>query len=84
MSSLVTLEFRRGIDYCPSLCKYLISVDVTVLENTPFSQDLIHISQGEDDDLLVYTLASPTPTFVPPLTKPPTTQVYTRCQHPLV
>ena len=70
--------------YCPSLRKYPVSADVTFLKNTPFSQDSIHTSQGEDDDLLVYTLASPAPTFVPPVTKPPITQVYTRCQHPLV
>ena len=48
-----------------------------------FSQDSIHTSQGEDD-LLVYTLASPTLASVPSLTKPPITQVYTRHQHPLV
>ena len=61
--------------YCPSLWRYLVSVDVTFLENTPFSPDPIHTSQGEDDDLLIYTLASPAPAFVPPLTKPPITQV---------
>ena len=32
--------------------------------------------------MLVYTLATPTPAYVPPLTKPFITQVYTRCQHP--
>ena len=67
--------------YYPSLCRYLVSVDVTFLENASFSQDPIHTSQREDDDLLVYTLASPAPAFVPPLTKPPITQVYTRRQH---
>ena len=70
--------------YCPSLRKYQVSADVTFFENTPFSQDPINTSQGEDDDLLVYTLASPTPTSIPPLTKPPITQVYTWRQHPLV
>ena len=30
--------------YCPSLRKYLVYVDVTFLENTPFSQDPIHTS----------------------------------------
>ena len=62
--------------YCPSLHKYLVSIDVTFLENTSFSQDLIHTSQGECDDFLVYTLVSPTPAYVPPLTKAPITQVY--------
>ena len=59
--------------YCPSLRRYLVSADVTFLDNTSLSQDLIHTSQEKDDDLLVYTLASPTPAFVPPLTKPPIT-----------
>ena len=65
--------------YCPSLCRYLVSTNVTFLENTPFSQDPIHTSQGEDDDLLIYTRTSPAPAQV----KPPITQVYTR-NHPLV
>ena len=68
--------------YCPSLRRYLVSVDVTFLENTSFSQDPIHTSQGDDDDLFVYTLVSLAPTYVPLLTKPPITQVYARCQHP--
>ena len=62
--------------YCPSLRKYLVSAYIIFLENTSFSQDPIHASQGECDDLLVYTLASPAPASVPPLTKPPITQVY--------
>ena len=70
--------------YYPSLRRYLVSVDVTFLENAPFSLDLIHTSQGEDDDLLVYTLASPTLASVPPLTKPPITQVYAQRLHPPV
>ena len=57
--------------YCPSFLRYLTFVDVTFLENASFPQDPIHTSQGEDDDLLVYTLASPTHAFVPSLTKPP-------------
>ena len=59
--------------YCPSLQRYLVFVDVIFLENTPFSPNPIHNSQGEDDDLLVYTLASPAVAYVPPLTKPPIT-----------
>ena len=70
--------------YCPSLRRYLVFADVTFLENTAFSPNLIHTSQGEDDDLLVCTLASPAPAFVPPLTKPPITQVYARRLHPPV
>ena len=59
--------------YCPSLHRYLVSADVTFFENASFSQDPIYTSQGEDDDLLVYTLASITLAYVPPLTKPPIT-----------
>ena len=74
--------------YCPSLHRYLVSVDVTFLESVPFSLPPTHTSQGEEDDLLVYTLASPIvspePTPVPTQVKPPITQVYTRRQHPLI
>ena len=73
--SLVQKGYRC---YCPSLCMYLASANVTFLENTTFSQEPIHSSQGEANDSLVYTLASPAPTSVPPLTKPPITQVYSR------
>ena len=62
--------------YCPSLQRYLVSTNVTFLKNTHFSLDLIHTSEGEDDDLFIYTLVSPTPASIPPLTKPPITQVY--------
>ena len=79
--SLVQKGYRC---YCLSLRRYLISIDVTFLKNTSFSEDPIHTSQGEDDDLLIYTLASPTPAFVSRLTKPPITQVYARRLHPLV
>ena len=64
--------------YCPSLHRYMVSANVTFIENTPFSLDPIHTSQGGDDDLLVYTLALPVHAYVPPLTKPPITQVYAR------
>ena len=62
----------------------MVSADVTFLENTSFSPDPIHTSQGEDDDLLVYTIASSAPTYVPPPTKPPITQVYAQCLRPPV
>ena len=70
--------------YCPSLRRYLVSTDVTFLENTHFSQDSVHTSQGEDNDLLVYTLASPTLASVPAQVKLLITQVYTQRPHPLV
>ena len=73
---------KRYRCYCPSLHKYMVSTDVTFLENTLRSLNPIYTSQGEDDDLLVYTLASSAPVFVPPLTKPPITQVYAQCLHP--
>ena len=70
--------------YCPSLRRYLVSANATFLENISFPQDPIHTSQGEDDDLLVYILALPTPASVPPPTKPPITQVYAWHLHPPV
>ena len=68
--------------YYPSLRKYMVSANITFLENTSFSPNPIHTSKGEDDDLLVYTLASPALASVPPLTKPPITQVYAQHLHP--
>ena len=70
--------------YCPSLRKYLVSANVTFLKNAHFSPNPIHTSRREDDDLLVYTLTSPTPASISPLTKPPITQLYARCLHPPV
>ena len=74
--------------YCPSLRRYLVSIDITFLENVPFSLPPTHKSQREEDNLLVYTLASPIvspePTHVPAQVKPPITQVYTQRQHPPV
>ena len=73
--------------YCLSLRRYLVSADVKFFENVPFSLPPTHTSQGEADDLLVYTIASPmappVPTPVKPAppapapVKPPITQVYT-------
>ena len=72
--------------YCPSLRRYLISVDITFLENVPFSLPPTHTSQGEEDDLLVYAIASPIvspePARVSSHVKSPITQVYLRCQNP--
>ena len=57
--------------------------------STLFSLSSTVTSQGEDDDLLVYTLYLPTPTtiFIAPALIPcklPITQVYSRCQNPSV
>ena len=59
-----------------------MSTDVTFFETTPFSLSSPVASQGKDDDLLVYTIASLTLTPAPFPIKPPITQVYSRCQNP--
>ena len=73
--------------YCPTLRYYSVSTDVVFFETTPFSLPSTVTSQGEKEDLLVHTLASPIvssePAPVPAQVKPPITQVYTRHQHPL-
>ena len=61
-----------------------MSIDVTFFESTPFSLFSIVTTQGEDDDLLVYTISSPTPVPVPVPIKPLVTQMYSRLQNPLV
>ena len=70
-----------------------MSIDVAFFETTPFSLSSTINSQGEYDDLLVYTISSPvpisapTPIFTAPapiLAKPPITQVYSRHQNHLV
>ena len=55
-----------------------MSIDITFFESTPFSLSSTVTSQGEDDDLLVYTISSPTPTPTLALVhvKPSITQVY--------
>ena len=45
--------------YCLTLRHYFVSTDVAFFETTPFSLPSIVTSQGEEEDLLVYTLASP-------------------------
>ena len=58
-----------------------MSTDVAFFETTV-------TSQGEDEDLLVYTLASPIVSLehasIPAQVKPPITQVYTRRQQPSI
>ena len=65
-----------------------MSTDVAFFETTPFSLPSTVARQGEEEDLLVYTLASPIgspePASVLAQVKPPITQVYTRRQHPPV
>ena len=67
--------------YCLTLRRYFESTNVTLFETTPFSLSSPITSEEEDDDLLVYTIASPTPmapTPAPIPVKPPITQVYSR------
>jgi len=64
--------------YCPSLNKYLVSTDVTFLKATPYFQSSTPARQGEDDDLLVYTIASSKPVSELDPAKPPILQVYSR------
>ena len=48
-----------------------MSIDVIIFKNTPFSLSSTVTSQGEDNDLLVYIISSPTP--APVFVKPPIT-----------
>lgn len=65
--------------YCPSLNKYLVSIDVTFTENTPyFSSPPSPAHQGEDDDLLVYSITSSEPVSALAPVKTPIVQVYSR------
>ena len=77
---------KRYKCYCPTLRRYFVSTDVAFFETTPFSLPSIVTSQGEEEDLLVYTRATPIvssePILVPAQVKPPIIQVYTWRQHP--
>ena len=59
-----------------------MSTDVTFFETIPFSLSSPVTSEGDDDDLLVYTIASLVLTPAPIPVKPPITQVYSRRQNP--
>ena len=63
--------------YCPTLQRYFVSVDVAFFETTPFSLMYTIMSQGEEEDLLVYTLTSPIVSlelaYIPTQVKPPIT-----------
>ena len=75
---------KRYRCYFPTIRRYFESIYVTFFKTTPFPPSSIVTSQGEDGDLLVYTISSPVPTpalvsiLVP--VKPPINQVYSR--HP--
>ena len=62
----------------------MVSADVKFFENVNFSSPPTHPSQGEANDLLVYTITSPVAPPIPILVKPPITQVYTRRHNPPV
>ena len=59
--------------YCPTLRRYFVSTDVTFFETTLFSLSSHVPSQREDDDLLIYTIASLALTSTPVPIKPPIT-----------
>ncbi|XP_057991841.1 retrovirus-related Pol polyprotein from transposon RE1 isoform X1 [Hevea brasiliensis] len=71
--------------FSPTLNHYLVSADVTFFESTPFfPQSFVYESQGEEDDLLIYTvqpMSSPLPQPVSSVsrpTRPPIVHVYSR------
>ena len=77
--------FKKGYRcYFPTLRRYFVSNNVAFFETTIFSLPSIVMSPGEDDDLLIYyvSLLVLALTLIP--IKPPITQVYSRCQNPLV
>ena len=83
--------FRKGIGVIAPLFDVTVSIDVAFLRTTPFSLSSTIFSQGEDDDLLVYTvsllvlISTPAPIFTTPAPvpiKPPITQVYSQSQNP--
>ena len=81
--------FKKGI--CVIVPLFDITLCLLMLHSfktTSFSPSSIVTSQGEDDDLMVYTISSPVPTpapiSVPIPVKHPITQVYSRRQNPLV
>ena len=68
-----------------------MSTDVTFFKTTSFSLSSLVTSQGEGDDLLVYSISSPLPsaplapqdpTPAPVHVKNPITRVYSRRQNP--
>ena len=61
-----------------------MSTDAAFFETTPFFLPSTVTSPREDDDLLVYHVSLQVPTPAPILVKPPITQVYSRCQNPLI
>ena len=76
---MVTLEFKRGISFIFPLFDVSLCL---LIETTPFSLSSPITSQGEDHDLLVYTIASPTPPPAPVSIKPSITLVYFWRQNP--
>ena len=79
---------KKGIDVIVLLFDDTLSIDVTFFETTPFSlsSTIIIVREEDDDLLLVYTISSPSlaSTRTPVPVKPPITQVYSRCQNPLI
>ena len=80
--------FKKGIGVIVPLFDVTLYLLMLHSLSTPFSFPSTIKSQGEEEDLLVYTLTSSIvssePALVPTQVKPPITQVYTRRQHPQV
>ena len=67
--------------YCPAFRRYVVSIDVTFFETIPFSLSFPITSQGEGDDLLVYTISSlvpPAPLALPAPSDPTPTPVFVK------
>ena len=66
---------KRYRCYCPTLRRYFVFIDIAFFETTPFSLLSTVTRQGEEEDLLVYILASPIVSpehaSVPAQVKPP-------------
>ncbi|GAA0155358.1 hypothetical protein LIER_13105 [Lithospermum erythrorhizon] len=55
-------RYQKGYRcYSPYLKRYIVSIDVTFFENTPFLSSSPALRQGEDDDLLLYHIVRSVP-----------------------
>ncbi|KAA0050691.1 putative Polyprotein [Cucumis melo var. makuwa] len=46
--------------YCPTLKRYLVSLDVAFFEDIPFTSSPSSLRQGEDDNFFIYEITFPT------------------------
>lgn len=71
---------KRYRCYCPTFQQDFVCADVTFFKTILFSLSSIATSQGEDDNLFIYSISSPISAPV----EYPIIQVYSRCKNPLV